>query len=768
MAAAMTAATEPGPAEAAPDWPGTATPPRSLVPAQSLASLLKLARQAPPQGCFVEVGVYRGGTAWYLASIARAQGREIHLFDTFAGTPEASPVDKHQVGEFADTSLDAVRAAIPDAVFHPGAFPATLPPPGEMPPIAFAHIDCDQYESVKQACIELARRGQAGTILYFDDYDHLEGARRAVDECFGSRVWLTWAGKAYVVLGGAEIDAERDDPDEVQKIAALIAPYTRGRGFDIGTGLEKPYPHMIGVDDLSGLAGKRPVSVDMVLDGADLGDFADERYDFVFSSFFLQIAADPGAALKEWFRVVRPGGHVVLYVPLRGAAMPSEQDRCAGFTPEGLKALARAAAPNWVLVESETRLSHFEHALYQVYRKESGGGHVERPWVRPAKSCLVIRFGGYGDALMAGSILPSLKEQGYHVTCLMTTKVAEVLRHDPHIDRHLLLDDGQIPGEMLLPFYQAWAERHDHVVNLSEAVEGRFLTIHSRTDHLWPEPARRRILGSVNYVEFHHLLAGVPFEPKKRQLVTFYMTGAERAEAMLRRNQMTSNGARPLIAIALSGSPPHKTWPYSIDVVAWILTNTNCAVTTLGGRFDAELERQGARKMAGELGVAVPDDAGLDEVVAAIHASPRVKGRWFPRSARWSMRETLALARVGPEVVIGPETGILNAVSHEPAIEKIVFLSHSSPTNLTRDWTSTTVLGPGAAVPCWPCHRMHENGSPWCPRDAATGAAACAAGIPREIVIKAMIEALRRRAKARGITIAEGRAETPAIGAGRG
>lgn len=173
------------------------TPPQSLLRYDVLVELAHTARDCPP-GDFVEVGVYKGGTAFSLAGVAREQGRKLYLYDTFTGIPHAGPMDFHKVGDFSDTSLEAVKAAIPDAVFCVGVFPQTL---GKNPKrIALAHIDCDQYESVKACCLELGPRMVSGGVMVFDDYDVLEGARVAVDEVFGDRVRISREGKARVVF----------------------------------------------------------------------------------------------------------------------------------------------------------------------------------------------------------------------------------------------------------------------------------------------------------------------------------------------------------------------------------------------------------------------------------------------------------------------------------------------------------------------------------------------------------------------------------------
>ena len=58
----------------------------SVVPKDVVDDLLNTAA-ATPQGSFVEVGVYLGGTGWALAQLAEQQRRKIYLYDTFEGIP---------------------------------------------------------------------------------------------------------------------------------------------------------------------------------------------------------------------------------------------------------------------------------------------------------------------------------------------------------------------------------------------------------------------------------------------------------------------------------------------------------------------------------------------------------------------------------------------------------------------------------------------------------------------------------------------------------
>lgn len=91
-------------------------------------------------------------------------------------------VDRVAEGEFNDTSVAEVQAAIPGAILCPGVFPASMI---ALPPIAFAHIDCDQYRSVKDAWSVFAPLMVAGGRMIFDDLEIVPGARLAFEECCG-------------------------------------------------------------------------------------------------------------------------------------------------------------------------------------------------------------------------------------------------------------------------------------------------------------------------------------------------------------------------------------------------------------------------------------------------------------------------------------------------------------------------------------------------------------------------------------------------------
>lgn len=83
--------------------------------------------------------------------------------------------------------------------------------------------------------------------------------------------------------------------------------YCQGRGLDVGYGGDPVVPSARGWDVEHG-------------DAHLLSGIQDREFDFVYSSHLLEHLADPELALRNWWRVVKPGGHLLLYVPDRDLA----------------------------------------------------------------------------------------------------------------------------------------------------------------------------------------------------------------------------------------------------------------------------------------------------------------------------------------------------------------------------------------------------------------------------------------------------------------
>lgn len=167
----------------------------TLVAGPKLDVILRCADDlADVPGAFAECGVYQGGS---LAALAEAcPDRTVYGFDTFIGLPQEAWAagEPHGVGDFGDTSLDAVTSAVghlPNVDLRPGLFPASAAGL-EAKRFALLHLDFDYYESTRAALEWFLPRMSPGGVIVFDDVDwpNCPGVRRAIEE-FGLDIEMT-------------------------------------------------------------------------------------------------------------------------------------------------------------------------------------------------------------------------------------------------------------------------------------------------------------------------------------------------------------------------------------------------------------------------------------------------------------------------------------------------------------------------------------------------------------------------------------------------
>ena len=140
-------------------------------------------------GEVIEVGVYKGGSSYFLASAITAlkMNTSLSAYDTFSGHDGAdiAPSDRHSVGQFSDANVDEVRALLAPFPFvrifigrvqdFSGDFPDT---------ISLAHLDTDLYEPTLFGLTEFFPRLSVGCSIVVDDYGSQScgGIKAAVDE----------------------------------------------------------------------------------------------------------------------------------------------------------------------------------------------------------------------------------------------------------------------------------------------------------------------------------------------------------------------------------------------------------------------------------------------------------------------------------------------------------------------------------------------------------------------------------------------------------
>lgn len=526
-----------------------------------------------------------------------------------------------------------------------------------------------------------------------------------------------------------------DDPqgDEASKIKYEIVQFTRGKGIDVGCGPKKAFPHFIGIDSCKDTElFNIEIKPDVVCEDAANLDFIDAgTLDFVFSSHLLEHIEDYAGALANWWSKLKPGGHLVLYLPHRdlyphigtpGANPDHKHDLDEVMIRHVVNTLG-----GWELLVEEVRDQGMEYSFLVVYRKRADDLQLIELPMRPDKSVCVVRYGGFGDSIQAANILPELKRQGYHVTFMTTPRGQSILQHDPHIDEWLIQDNDQVPNHELSAYWDVMQRRFDKWIQLSESVEGTLLAFPGRANHGWPHNLRHQAMNR-NYLEWTADLAELPFRRDGR----FYPSEEEVSAARRLLADFKNMLAGPIkimerapdrfhILWCLSGSSRHKFYPHQDGVIANILKAMPLATVIFSG----------------------------DEACKILEAGWESETRIKCTSGEMAIRDTLALAQQ-VNCVVGPETGVLNAVAFEE-VPKVVMLSHSSAENLTKHWHNTVALEP-QGTSCYPCHRLHFD-MRFCREDAETGAAMCQKNIAPQQVFMAIAQAYAAWDEARLETI---------------
>ncbi len=178
------------------------------------------------------------------------------------------------------------------------------------------------------------------------------------------------------------------DRSESSLCRQRLLPFLRGAVADLGHGGHKITRDAIGVDFFKFDA------FDWIGDVRDLWFFRDQSFDTVYSSHCLEDLWHPHQALAEWTRVLRPGGHLALFLPLRDfypnvgteGANPGHKDDYVPADVEGfLRDLGGVEIVHSARVERE-------NSFEVVARKKAGRSFFlardQRP--RPTVSVLLV------------------------------------------------------------------------------------------------------------------------------------------------------------------------------------------------------------------------------------------------------------------------------------------------------------------------------------------------------------------------------------------
>jgi O-methyltransferase len=163
-------------------------------------------------GDFVELGCYKGDTSLLLAEILKDSGKKLWVYDSFEGLPEKTGADESVAGEsFKGGELYVTKREVKERFLR-----ANLPVPvikkawfnelteDDLPEkIAFAFLDGDFYESIRDSLKLIENKMTDGGIIIVHDYNNpaLPGVAKAVDEWVeGKNLKITKYESVVIIL----------------------------------------------------------------------------------------------------------------------------------------------------------------------------------------------------------------------------------------------------------------------------------------------------------------------------------------------------------------------------------------------------------------------------------------------------------------------------------------------------------------------------------------------------------------------------------------
>jgi ADP-heptose:LPS heptosyltransferase len=440
--------------------------------------------------------------------------------------------------------------------------------------------------------------------------------------------------------------------------------YLRDRGLSFGVGTDL-FPRK------AIAPGKFSLNMDLmpnpnlaICDGrVDL--FQDDAFDHVVVGPALGLCPSPEAQLRQLVSKLKMRGHLVLYMPEKN---PSPDTRF-NFTSQGLLDLLSTSGA-WKLKINITR----DGDTLIVAKKIPGKrGTLEPIRSRASKNACIARYGALGDMVLLTPLIRQLAADGYEVTMNITPYAAPLLENNPHVSNIILQERDAIPNQDLGPYWEEWKSDYDRYINLSESIEGRLLKVENRREFYTSKSWRNHTCGSQNYQDWTMELGGYP--DRKAEQGELFFTRDEILDARKMREELKG---KFVVLWGLNGSSHHKIYPL-LEPVAydWLAKHPDAVILLVGGPEAARYQFE----------------------------HPQV----IPTAGKWSLRKTFSTIAGVADLVVGPESMVVNVASCYD-VRKIVFLSHSSSDNLTKYWSNCVAMEPSQDVaPCYPCHQLHYS-----------------------------------------------------------
>lgn len=170
------------------------------------AEILKNAQEClSAPGDFVELGCYEGDTSLLLAELLKKHNsdKKLWLYDSFEGLPQKQEEDASEAGKnFVEGALFVSKREVKQRFLRANlklpiikkAWFCELDREKDLPEkIAFAFLDGDLYQSIKDSFIKIDGKLSQNGIIMVHDYNNAElpGVTKAVDEYLQDKNYKT-------------------------------------------------------------------------------------------------------------------------------------------------------------------------------------------------------------------------------------------------------------------------------------------------------------------------------------------------------------------------------------------------------------------------------------------------------------------------------------------------------------------------------------------------------------------------------------------------
>ena len=182
------------------------------VSEQETSKIIEIARnQLEVPGDFVEMGCYKGDTSLLIAEVLQESDKRLWIYDSFEGLPEKRKEDESLLGEaFKGGELYVAKREVKERFLRAGikvpvikkAWFSELANEDLPCKIAFAFLDGDFYESIRDSLAIVGDKISDGGVIMIHDYKNpaLPGVARAVDEWLNNKTYKTEIYQSMIVI----------------------------------------------------------------------------------------------------------------------------------------------------------------------------------------------------------------------------------------------------------------------------------------------------------------------------------------------------------------------------------------------------------------------------------------------------------------------------------------------------------------------------------------------------------------------------------------